>query len=333
MRSANWNSCTVSVRTAYHTDLVCQTERQWAKQGYLKNDDDCGMELWNNQYCRAKSLYLFEDEVQKASDEEVRAYFAPERERRNAKQRKLRAEQRAEAERQRIFDERRTREFQRREQAVAAVTLQRTPNGKRTIILDTETTGIDSYTDEILQLSIIDEQGNVLFNEHFKPIIATEWIAAERVNGISPQMVADCEDIYHYFGEIQQILYDADTIIGYNTKFDLAFLQNCDFQLYEDTAIVDVMQEFAPIYGEWSEDRQDWKWQKLTTCAAYYGYDWSKAAAHDSLGDCFATLHCYKQLNYIALEQRERELLERAELSNMEKIELKRIQDVLEMMV
>lgn len=296
MRSANWNSCTSTVRTNIRTELICQTERQWAKQGFLKNDTDCGMELWNNQYCRAKSLYLFEDEVQKASDEEVRAYFAPERERRNAKQRKLRAEQRAEAERQCIFDERRTREFQRREQAVAAVTLQRTPNGKRTIILDTETTGIDSYTDEILQLSIIDEQGNVLFNEHFKPIIATEWIAAERVNGISPQMVADCEDIYHYFGEIQQILYDADTIIGYNTDFDLNFLVNCGFELYEDVETVDVMREFAPIYGEWSEDRQDYKWQKLTTCAAYYNYDWSKAAAHNSLGDCLATLFCYTKM-------------------------------------
>ena len=293
MRSANWNNCTVSVRTAYHTDLVCQTERQWAKQGYLKNDADCGMKLWSNQYCRTKSLYLFADEVHKATNEEVRAFFTPERERRNAKRRKLRAEQRAEAERQRVFDERRMREFQRREQAAAAVTLQRTPNGKRTIILDTETTGLDSYIDEILQLSIIDEQGNVLFNERFKPIIATEWKAAERVNGISPQMVADCEDIYHYFGEIQQILYDADTIIGYNTDFDLSFLQSCDFRLYEDIETIDVMKMFAPIYGEWSEYNQDYKWQKLTTCAAYYNYNWGIDAAHDSLADCRATLHCW----------------------------------------
>lgn len=297
MRSEHWNNCTVSVRTAYHTDLVCQTERQWAKQGYLKNNADCGKMMWSNQFCGTKLLYLHADEVHKAADEELKAYFASERERRNAQQRKLRAEQRAEAERQRIFDERRTRESQRREQAVTAVTLQRTPNGKRTIILDTETTGLESYIDEILQLSIIDEQGNVLFNEHFKPIIATEWKAAESVNGISPEMVADCKDIYHYFSEIQQILYDADTIIGYNTEFDLAFLQSCDFQLYEDTETVDVMREFAPIYGEWSENRQDWKWQKLTTCAAYYNYDWSKAAAaHNALGDCFATLFCYNRL-------------------------------------
>lgn len=278
MRSENWNSCTSTVRTNFHTDLICQTERQWAKQGYLKNDADCGMELWSNQYCRAKSLYLFEDEVHKASDEEVRAYFAPERERRNAVRRKRSAEV-------------------KRMKAIDTAVLQRTPNGKRTIILDTETTGLDSSKDEILQLSIIDERGNTLFNGYFKPIKAVKWKAAESVNGITPQMVADCKDIYHYFSEIQSILYNADTIIGYNTEFDLNFLVNCGFELYEDVETVDVMREFAPIYGEWSEERQDYKWQKLTTCASFYNYDWSKAAAaHNALGDCLATLFCYNKM-------------------------------------
>ena len=339
MKSENWNNCKLTVRTNIHTDLVCQTERQWAKQGYLKNDKDCGKELWINQFCRTKALYLFADEVHKASDEEVRAFFAPERERRNAKQRKLRAKQKAEAERQHDFNERRWKEFVRRDRTAVMAVLKRTLNGKRTIILDTETTGLDSSKDEILQLSIIDEQGNVLFNEHFKPIIATEWKVAESVNGISPQMVADCEDIYHYFSEIQQILYDADTIIGYNTDFDLAFLRSCDFQLYEDTETIDVMQEFAPIYGEQNEN--GYKWQKLAACAAYYNYDWGTATAHDSLADCRATLYCYNSIiaetsnnyDYIGLEQRERELLKRAELSDEEAVELKRIQDILEMTV
>lgn len=278
MRSANWNNCTSTVRTNIRTDLMCQTERQWAKQGYLKNDTDCGMELWNNQYCNAKLLYLFEDEVHKASDEEVRAYFAPERERRNAIRRKRSAEE-------------------KRMKAIDTAVLQRNPLGERTIVIDTETTGLDSSKDEILQLSIIDERGNTLFNEYFKPIKVKDWKAAERVNGISPEMVADCKDIYHYFSEIQQILYDADTIIGYNTEFDLNFLADCGFELYEDVETVDVMREFAPIYGEWSEDRQDYKWQKLTTCAAYYEYDWEiSERAHNSLGDCFATLFCYTKM-------------------------------------
>lgn len=286
MRSENWNNCTSTVRTNIRTDLMCQTERQWAKQGYLKNDTDCGMELWNNQYCRAKSLYLFADEVHMASDEEVRAYFAPERERRNA----IRRKRSAEAKRQRIFSEKRMK-------AIDTAVLQRNPLGERTIVIDTETTGLDSSKDEILQLSIIDDRGNTLFNEYFKPIKVKDWKAAESVNGITPQMIADCKDIYHYFGEIQQILCDADTIIGYNTEFDVNFLVDCGFEINEDTATVDVMREFAPIYGEWIEDRQDYKWQKLTICAEYYGYDWKNSErAHNSLGDCLATLFCYNKM-------------------------------------
>ena len=37
----------------------------------------------------------------------------------------------------------------------------------------------------------------------------------------------------------------------------------------------------------------DYKWQKLSTAASYYGY---KFKAHDSLEDVRATLYVYKKL-------------------------------------
>lgn len=57
------------------------------------------------------------------------------------------------------------------------------------------------------------------------------------------------------------------------------------------------MQDFAPIYGEWSEYYESYKWQKLVKCAAYFGYIWGADKAHDSLADCRATLFCYKKIN------------------------------------
>lgn len=210
-----------------------------------------------------------------------------------------------------------------------------------TIVIDTETTGFVAGEDELLQVSVIEQDGSVLFNEYFRPTAHTEWTAAEAVNHISPEMVADCPCIADRLPELQAIFDKADTIIGYNTEFDVGFLAAAGVVFVRNTKVIDVMREFAPIYGEWSDTHQAWKWQKLTTCAAYYGYDWSGAeAAHNALGDCFATLHCYNQLvspsedvDFIALEQRERELLERAELSDEEAVELKRIQDILEMTV
>lgn len=37
------------------------------------------------------------------------------------------------------------------------------------IVIDTETTGLNAKTDELLQVSIIDTDGNVLFDSYFKP--------------------------------------------------------------------------------------------------------------------------------------------------------------------
>ena len=59
------------------------------------------------------------------------------------------------------------------------------------LIFDTETTGLDPMRDEILQLSIIDENEDVLFNDYLKPTRKTEWPDAERINHISYMMVKD----------------------------------------------------------------------------------------------------------------------------------------------
>ena len=133
-----------------------------------------------------------------------------------------------------------------------------------TFILDVETTGLDVSTDEILQLSIIDFSENILFNEYFKPVHCTSWDEAESIN-------------------------------GYNIQFDLNFLNAAGVQIPEVKKI-DIMEEFAEIYGEWSKYFGAFKWQKLTTAADYYGYDWNSHNAHDSLADCFATLYCTKKI-------------------------------------
>lgn len=164
-----------------------------------------------------------------------------------------------------------------------------------TVIIDTETTGLVPGKDELLQVSIINKEGAVLFDEYIKPTVHSEWKAAEAVNHITPEMVSDCLRIEERINELQAIFDNVNTVIGYNTDFDIQFLKAAGIKI-KSVRCIDVMREFAPIYGEWNEDRQDWKWQKLTTCAAYYGYDWNKASAHNSLGDCFATLHCYNEM-------------------------------------
>lgn len=167
------------------------------------------------------------------------------------------------------------------------------------IIIDTETTGLDAYSgDELLQVSIINNSGKLIFDEYFKPKKHTQWKKAEAVNHISPEMVADCPHIDERITELQTIFDSAKIIIGYNVGFDICFLMAAGIKI-KSVKYVDVMQEFAPIYGEWNNTLQEWKWQKLTTCADYYGYDWGNTKAHNALGDCYATLFCYNKMSQI----------------------------------
>ena len=115
------------------------------------------------------------------------------------------------------------------------------------------------------------------------------------VNGITLEMVSNKPSILEFKQKLINIINSADKIVGYNTQFDLDFLSSVGIE-NEKAEVVDVMLDFAEVYGEWSENYGCYKWQKLTTCADYYNYDWGEDNAHNSLSDCRATLFCYQQL-------------------------------------
>lgn len=179
------------------------------------------------------------------------------------------------------------------------------------IVFDTETTGLNPEYDEIIQLSIVDGSGNVLFDEYIKPSRRKKWPEAQRISGISPEMVKNCKTFRFFRKTIQEIFDSAKTIIAYNIGFDAGFLQSYGIDVYRKVAPEgkklfddlpeesktkewrDVMIDFAEIYGEWSDYKQSFKWQKLSTAAAYYDF---KFSAHNSLEDVKATLFVAKNL-------------------------------------
>ena len=94
------------------------------------------------------------------------------------------------------------------------------------IVIDTETTGLNAAEDELLQVSIIDNEGAVLFDSYIRPTQHTEWAEAERVNHITPEMVANSPTIEEVMPEINDILKRYDKIVGYNVRFDADFLKH-----------------------------------------------------------------------------------------------------------
>lgn len=159
------------------------------------------------------------------------------------------------------------------------------------VCIDIETTGMTKI-DEIVEISIIDGNGSILVHSLVHPYWMNSWEDAEAIHGISPEQVKDAPYLHELIPRIYAALSSASTCIGYNLYSDLSFLPaSLSENLSFDT--IDVMQEFAPIYGEWSDYYEDYKWQSLSTCAAYYGYEFH---AHDSLEDARATLFCYRQI-------------------------------------
>lgn len=313
-----------------------RTARTWAIRGYVINDGVIGEEMWINGNRKVKAFYYMPDEVHQATAAELEAYWKPIKAARSerAKQRRQRKREKIERDialmteflnaHQDSNDELikaicaasrfAVREYRRLKGTVPLYSLFRvelpafevTPIKSASITLDTETTGLSPDDGaEILQLSIINQDGKVLFNEYFKPLFAQSWERAMAINYITPEMVADKPCIYDKLPEILAILQGADCVIGYNTDFDLSMLSAVGATLPPDTPIIDVMQDFAPIYGEYNESYGSFKWQKLTSCAAYYGYDWGKDAAHDSLADCRATLYCYNMMKSDRIQKKE----------------------------
>ena len=158
------------------------------------------------------------------------------------------------------------------------------------IVIDTETTGFYPGWDELLQVAIIDGENRVLFDQPIKPSRRKKWPDAQRVHCIGPMTVRSCRTFRAYRNELQEIFNAADVRCDCRLQYGMQFrLSRRTGILIPDCRHADVMLDFAPVYGEWSEYYGDYKYQKLATCAAYYGYQWP-GNVHNALEDCRAPL-------------------------------------------
>ena len=270
-------------KKSVHSGSDTKTAKQWLKEGRLIKADAVGERLWTNGFCQISAVYYGIEETYQATKEEIRAVREPEL-----------AKKREYARGKREFE--RAVKFRKKEiQKAQDVPFIPCDNPSKIVVFDVETTGLHPYEDEILQFSACDGDGNTLLNTYIRPYVKKSWNGAEQIHGISADMVADAPYIHEILPKIKGIFESAKVLVAYNGHFDMSFLDEsgCNIDL-ADKEYHDVMLDFAPIYGEWNEYFGDYKWQKLSTCASYYGYEFK---AHDSMEDVKATLYCWKCMN------------------------------------
>lgn len=171
---------------------------------------------------------------------------------------------------------------------------------QRTVILDTETTGLGSDA-QTVEISVINaSNGAILFNSLVKPTIAIPEDAFN-IHGIDFQTVENAPS----FGDIAYQLYEElehSNILIYNADFDKrliiqSMIQDDDLphgfklsmcELLDDNAYC-VMEAYAEHYGQWNEYQNAYKWQSLTNACQQQAIDVSDLTAHRALADCEMT--------------------------------------------
>lgn len=147
--------------------------------------------------------------------------------------------------------------------------------GLNPIFLDTETTGVGLY-DLVIEVGIVDLDGNVLFNSLINPGRPIP-LDSSKVHGITDEMVADAPTLNTAWSEIEDILH-VRAIGMYNAEFDYRLMKQSaenaglPWTVHRNQAFC-VMNMFAAWYGEWNRRANNFRSQKLEFAGKFCGID------------------------------------------------------------
>lgn len=171
---------------------------------------------------------------------------------------------------------------------------------QKPVYIDTETTGLNR-SDEIIEISIVNFEGNVLLSKLVKPSQPIPH-EAERIHGISNQMVSSAQAWPILWPQIRGLLYGR-VIAAYNADFDLRTMEQ-SHQKYrlpwrENLDFLDVLRLFSDFRGEWDSMHGSYRYFKLAEAGRYFHI--SLPNAHRSTADALLTravLHSIAGLPY-----------------------------------
>lgn len=159
---------------------------------------------------------------------------------------------------------------------------------QKPVYIDTETTGLKT-TDEIVEISVIDSDGSLLFSSLVKPNQPIP-VEAEIIHGITNAMVSGSRTWPILWPQIRSILYGR-LIAAYNSPFDQRMMEQSMIKYRlpwrENLKFLDVMNLFSEYRGDWDPIRGSWRLYKLEDAGIYFGIPLPNA--HRSTADALLT--------------------------------------------
>lgn len=87
------------------------------------------------------------------------------------------------------------------------------------IALAVRSTGYDVEDDEVLQLAVVDFDGNELFFKTVKPQNKEDWTPSDATGGLTPSDVADQPELYQFEEEVSDLFENVDVVVGQHMPF------------------------------------------------------------------------------------------------------------------
>jgi DNA polymerase-3 subunit epsilon len=145
-----------------------------------------------------------------------------------------------------------------------AIELARGICATRPVYVDTETTGLDR-TDEIIEISVIDDDGQVLLETLVKPSRSIPPDST-RIHGIRDADVQNARSWPAVWPLVRGALFGR-TIVFYNEDFDMRMMQQ-SHRVYrldwkERFKTYDLMKLYAEFRGEWDTRRRSYRYHSL----------------------------------------------------------------------
>ena len=165
----------------------------------------------------------------------------------------------------------------------------------RILFFDLELTGFYDH-DEILSITIVDGNGDLVMDTLVKPAHTKKWTRTEKIHGITPDMVTDAPLLTDIIPQIKEIFENADNLIAYGVSTDFSHIKYIYDTEEEREELHSKVRCCANEYVRYiHEHRPDLQHASLIDAMECFGIEW-EGVPHSSIADTFA---CRKVWNVL----------------------------------